>query len=435
MTDLLSGPVPAEPTVALELDDIQAPVVHPRPTRYAGTVILARIDDRRNGRELLRRLISFVPSAAGPTESHREAWAAVALSFQGLKALGVPEDTLASFPPEFQQGMATRAADLGDTGESAPERWEPPFGTGQVHVVLSLVAADQESLAIVLERARQARAQLPGLQVVYRQDVYQLASGRTSFGYKDGIGNPAIEGSGAAVLPGQGPALKAGEFVLGYPDQTGNLPAMPQPAVLGRNGTFVAWRKLHTRVAAFRRYLRDNSSSPDEEALLAAKIVGRWPSGAPLILAPERDDPALGADEQRNNDFLYHEADPHGLICPHGAHARRTNPRDSEIIGDVNLHRMIRRSTSYGPPLPPGVLDDDGAERGIVFVFIGAHLDRQFEFVKSQWLNDGTGTFTIPRRPIRRRLHGVERFVITRGGEYCFLPSLSALRWLAKPGA
>ena len=83
---------------------------------------------------------------------------------------------------------------------------------------------------------------------------------------------------------------------------------------------------------------------------------------------------------------------------------------------------MIRRSTSYGPPLPPGVLDDDGAERGIVFVFIGAHLDRQFEFVKSQWLNDGsfivldqekdllagdndgTGTFTIPRRPIRRRL-------------------------------
>jgi deferrochelatase/peroxidase EfeB len=110
---------------------------------------------------------------------------------------------------------------------------------------------------------------------------------------------------------------------------------------------------------------------------------------------------------------------------------------------------MIRRGTTYGPPLPAGVLDDDGAERGIVFVFIGAHLDRQFEFVKSQWLNDGnftgldeekdlltgdndgTGSFTIPQRPFRRRLHGVERFVITRGGEYCFLPSLSALRWIA----
>jgi deferrochelatase/peroxidase EfeB len=176
--------------------------------------------------------------------------------------------------------------------------------------------------------------------------------------------------------------------------------------------------------------------------------VGRWPSGAPLILAPERDDPALGADDQRNNDFRY-QADPKGLICPHGAHARRANPRDSEIIGDVHLHRMIRRGTNYGPPLPAGVLDDDGADRGIVFVFIGAQLDRQFEFVKTQWLNDGnftgldeekdplvgdndgTGIFTIPRRPVRRRLHGVERFVITRGGEYCFLPSLSALRWLA----
>src|SRR5262249_38395996 len=156
-------------------------------------------------------------------------------------------------------GMAARAAFLGDTGESAPAHWEPPFGTGQVHIVLSLVAADQESLAVVLERARQARTQLPGLHVVHRQDLYQLASGRTSFGYKDGISNPAVEGSGAQTPPGGGPTLKAGEFVLGYPDQTGNLPPMPAPDVLGRNGTFVVWRKLHTRVAAFRRYLRDNA--------------------------------------------------------------------------------------------------------------------------------------------------------------------------------
>ena len=106
--------------------------------------------------------------------------------------------------------------------------------------MLALVAADQESLAVVLERARQARAQLPGLPVVYRQDFYQLASGRTSFGYKDGIGNPAIEGSGAAVLPGQGPALKAGEFVLGYPDQTGNLPPMQAPCPCWA-GTVRSW--------------------------------------------------------------------------------------------------------------------------------------------------------------------------------------------------
>ncbi|HET6318552.1 MAG TPA: Dyp-type peroxidase [Chloroflexota bacterium] len=446
-------PSTATESPPLQLDEIQGIVLRNRPSPYVGTYILLRVDDPRAGRELMGRLAGLVDSAANWWRPSLPALLNVGLTYPGLEALEVPPTTLNSFPDEFRQGMAARAELIGDTGDSAPAGWEPPFGSSQVHVVLSLVATDQESLAVVLERARQAQARLPGLQLVYRQDFYQLASGRTTFGYKDGIGNPAIEGSGAPNPPGDGSDLKAGEFVLGYPDQTGNLPAMPEPALLGRNGTFVAWRKLHTRVAAFRRYLHDNASSPDEESLLAAKIVGRWPSGAPLVLAPERDDPSLGADEQRNNAFLYHAADEHGLLCPRGAHARRTNPRDSEIIGDVHLHRMIRRGTNYGPPLPAGVMDDDGADRGIVFVFIGAHLGRQFEFVKSQWLNDGnftgldeekdllvgdndgTGTFTIPRRPVRRRLHGVERFVITRGGEYCFLPSLSALRWLATLGA
>ncbi|MFE2488128.1 Dyp-type peroxidase [Streptomyces mirabilis] len=432
----------------LQLDEIQGIVLRDRPSPYVGTYILLRVDDPGAGRELMGRLAELVDSAANWWQPDLPALLNAGLTYRGLEALQVSPVALSTFPEEFRQGMAARAEFIGDTGESAPARWEPPFGTGQVHVVLSLLAADQESLAVVLERARKAHAQLRGLQVVHRQDFYQLSSGRTSFGYKDGIGNPAIEGSGAESPPGDGSVLKAGEFVLGYRDETGNLPPMPQPAELGRNGTFVAWRKLHTRVAAFRRYLHDNSGSPEEESLLAAKIVGRWQSGAPLILAPEHDDPALGADAQRNNGFRY-ESDPHGAICPHGAHARRANPRDSEIIGDIRLHHMIRRGTNYGPPLPAGILDDDGADRGIVFVFIGSHLDRQFEFVKSQWLNDGhftgldqekdlltgnndgTGIFTIPQHPIRRRLHGVERFVITRGGEYFFLPSLSALRWLA----
>ena len=111
---------------------------------------------------------------------------------------------------------------------------------------------------------------------------------------------------------------------------------------------------------------------------------------------------------------------------------------------------MIRRGTSYGPMLPEGVLEDDGVDRGIIFVFAGAHLKRQFEFVKTQWLNDGifigapaekdplvgpkdgSSSFTIPQRPIRRRLQGLPPFVVTRGGEYCFAPGLRALRWLAE---
>ncbi|MFL6285658.1 MAG: Dyp-type peroxidase, partial [Pyrinomonadaceae bacterium] len=214
-----------------------------------------------------------------------------------------------------------------------------------------------------------------------------------------------------------------------------------------RNGTYVVFRKLHQRVAEFRRYLKTSANGPEDEELLAAKMMGRWRSGAPLALCPFHDDPALGADPHRNNDFLFEEDDAAGFKTPGGSHIRRTNPRDARIAGVARIHRMLRRGTAYGPPLPEGVLEDDGAERGLMFAFVGAHLGRQFEFVQSQWVNDGVffgagedrdaimasggGTLTVPRRPVRRRLQGIPQFVVTRGGEYCFMPGLRALRWLA----
>src|SRR6185437_8186190 len=380
------------------------------------------------------------------------AWMTVAFTYKGLKALGVPQESIDSFVSEFRQGMAARAAELGDVGESGPDHWEEPLGRPDVHIVLVTLAPDQASLDEVVRRARRAHDEFPGIDVIWRQDCQQLPTGRTSFGFKDGIGQPSVEGVGTpATNPGE-PPIKADEFILGYPDETGVLPPMPTPDVLGRNGTYVVFRKLHTRVAAYRRYLRERAADRREEALLGAKMVGRWQSGAPLARTPERDDPELGEDPRRNNDFRYGD-DLRGLKCPAGAHARRANPRDAldqENAVDVRMHRMIRRGTSYGPMLPDGVLDDDGADRGIIFVFAGAHLDRQFEFVKTQWLNDGIfigaprqtdplvgprdggGSFTIPRTPIRRRLTELPPFVVTRGGEYCFAPGLRALRWLAE---
>src|ERR671929_1597850 len=130
------------------------------------------------------------------------------------------------------------------------------------------------------------------------------------------MGHPAGEGSATPPTTPGDPPLKAGEIILGYPDETGELPPMPQPDVLGRNGTYVVFRKLRTRVAAYRQYLRARAKSRAEEELLAAKFVGRWPSGAPLVLAPDRDDPDLGADPHRNNAFLYAAEDPRGLRCP-----------------------------------------------------------------------------------------------------------------------
>jgi Dyp-type peroxidase family len=409
---------------------------------------MLRIDDREAGRELLRRITPALAPAANPADPAKQAWLALSLSFEGLRVLGVPEEALASFPPEFQEGMAARAAELGDIGESAPERWEAPLGSGDVHVALVALAPDAARFEALVERAREALSNLPGVTLLWRQDVHSLPGEREPFGFRDGISQPAIEGSGiAGTNPHEAP-LKAGEFVLGYQDETGDTLPPPQPEVLGRNGTFMVVRKLHTRVAAFRQYIRERATSPADEELLAAKFVGRWRSGAPLALAPDQDDPELGADPQRNNAFLYGD-DDRGLKCPFGAHARRMNPRDAVIIGEVRLHRMIRRGTTYGPPLPAGELEDDGAERGLMFAFVGARLARQFEFVQRDWVNegkffgtpgekdplvgsnDGSGQMLVPQKPIRRKIQGLPAFVVNRGGGYFFMPSLSALRWLA----
>ncbi|HEV7475433.1 MAG TPA: Dyp-type peroxidase [Pyrinomonadaceae bacterium] len=440
--------MPVETNIQLELDDIQSGVLRPRPTPYAATYILFQIEDRNAGRELLRRCADIVASAANPTSPAGDAWASVSLTFAGLKALGVPKESLDSFAWEFRQGMVARASALGDTGENKPENWERPLGTSSVHVVLTAIAPDPARLEITLARARETYQKLKGVVAIWRQDCSAPEHEREPFGFRDGISHPAIEGSG---IPGTNPherPLKPGEFVLGYPDEMNMQPAIPQPEVLGRNGTYVVFRKLHQRVAAFRRCLKENSTSLEQEEFIAAKMMGRWRSGAPLALCPFHDDPELGADKARHNDFLFHEDDALGQKTPLGSHVRRTNPRDAKVAGLVRLHRMIRRGTAYGPPLPEGVIYDDGADRGLMFSFVGAHIGRQFEFVQSEWINGGdflglgdakdpicstigTDVYSFPQRPLPKRVRNLSQFVVTRGGEYAFMPGLRALRWLA----
>ena len=132
-----------EEDATLELDDIQSGVLRPRPAPYVATYIAFRIDDAKAGRELMARASRVVTSAANPTGPLADTWVSVALTYQGLKALGVPSDSLDSFAWEFRQGMASRAKELGDTGESSPENWEQPFGTSDVHVVLVAASPDK----------------------------------------------------------------------------------------------------------------------------------------------------------------------------------------------------------------------------------------------------------------------------------------------------
>jgi deferrochelatase/peroxidase EfeB len=165
----------------------------------------------------MRRLSQVVTSAANPTSPLADTWVSVALTYHGLKALGVPENSLDSFAWEFQQGMAARAKELGDTGESSPENWERPLGTRDVHVMLVAVSPNDQQLEAVLDPARKAYREMRGIEAIWRQDCHALPTETEPFGFRDGISHPAIEGSGIGGTNPKEQSLKAGEFVLGYP--------------------------------------------------------------------------------------------------------------------------------------------------------------------------------------------------------------------------
>jgi Dyp-type peroxidase family len=437
--------------VTIELDDIQATVLRYRPEPYYGTHVMLRVADAQAGREFLRRLAPHVASAADWWQAG-EPWIAVAITYAGLVALGIPETSLATFPEAFRVGMAARAHVLLDQGDNAPQHWDPPFGAGLVHIGVTAFSDSEESWHRTMELARQQYEGFPGLSVLMTHDFGAQPGDLNALGYRDSIGQPAIEGSGVEPLPGQGTAIKAGEFILGYPGESGLPLPMPSPDVLARNGTFVGLRKYQSRVGTFNRFLRAHADTRERRELLAAKLIGRWRSGAPLTLAPTGDDPALGADPWRNNDFTY-AADQDGRQVPRGSHMRRMNPRDTEmaLLANVNLHRIIRRSTTFGAPYDPDAISehDDEVPRGLYFMFISAKAMATLEFLQREWINNGNfmtlgderdpnvglqedgATFTIPQKPVRRRIHGIETFNVLRGGEYFFIPSLSALRWLA----
>ena len=344
-------------------------------------------------------------------------------------------------------------AELGDVGESSPDNWEQPLGTGEVHVAIAALSPDAARLEAVLDRARRAHEEVPGVELIWRQDCYQLPTGRTSFGFKDGIGQPAVEGSGIPPTNPKERPLKAGEIILGYPDETGELPPMPSPDVLGRNGTYVVFRKLHTRVAAYRQYLRERAASRDDELLLGAKMVGRWQSGAPLAVTPERDDAELGADPQPQQRLLLRRRSarlqvPGRLARPTGQPAGRAGrrgqrrrpaapddpPRD-ELRPDAagRRARRRRRSIAASSSCSPGrtSIDSSSSSRrnGSTTASSSARRPRRI-----RWSDRTTGRARSRsrRRPIRRRLTELPPFVVTRGGEYCFAPGLRALRWLAE---
>ncbi len=433
-----------------------------------------RVDDREAGRAFLADLLPLVTSMAA---DHSTCALNVAVSHCGLARLGLPQAALDQFSLEFAGGMTTptRSAFLGDEGEHAPGTWAWGGPTNpRVDVLLLLYAASDPELRSHTEAVSRL-VPADGVEEVVTLPTTTLAQ-RDHLGFADGISQPAVSGLHGGSTDGD---VALGEFLLGYPNAYGRrtrrplLPAAADPGRLlppapdaetpsvdlGRNGTYLVARTFALDVSAFRAHTERWAARTGLSAgQVAAKMVGRWPSGTSLTVSPDHDDQAHPVD----NGFRYHrDGDALGLGCPIAAHARRANPRDSldprpgsEASVRVNdRHRLLRRGRQYDvPPRTRDTGDGTGAgtELGLHFLCLNANISRQFEFVQHTWLNnpafaglqdspdpiagshapDG-GVFPLPADPVRHRLLDLPRFVRLRGGGYFFLPGVRALHYIA----
>ncbi|MGL6044375.1 MAG: hypothetical protein ACRC1J_10660, partial [Sandaracinobacteroides sp.] len=356
---------------------------------------------------------------------------------------------------------------------SAPDQWAFPFNEpDKVHLIATINADDPEQLNRV---EAEVTSWEDGRAFVLNaaRDGWNFDRDTVHFGYRDSLSQPRFDGiHDPDGWPDAQPQSPIGAMLMGYPTEyEGLLWNVPQPDVLGRNGTFNAFRVLAQDCDAFETWLDtaatflaghplvDELQPPDRLAsfgagvtrhqalreVVAAYMCGRWRNGTPLALSPDtpNPDPAVSL-----TDFDYSE----GGGCPFGAHMRRSNPRGGSIVQRAANHtrRIVRRGVPYGPAHVRGRPDTD--ERGLLGVFLCANLGAQYEALSCDWLNLGlhdpritgsndpllganlpeTSRLDIPLKSGNSiTLRGFPRFVRTRGGAYTFLPGIPAIGYLA----
>lgn len=455
--------------------------------------------------------ITFGDNPFSSDRNLREEATFVGLTADGLKKLRLPgsenTDGLGSFPSAFNMGMANRSRVLGDFEDAPPRGWRwldseladgmpPPTGL-KADAVLLIYGKTIKRCRELLQTHQKVLGEEARFHVIETQPTAKGID-YEHFGFRDGISQPVIRGT-QRFSKGASPrdVVEPGEFILGYrnnqnyypppttvrveSDSKNRLPTVLETSPsrfpsfepgnsairdFGRNGSFLVIRQLAQNVAGFKDFLTEQvkklepydglagiEGAPIDEKWLAAKLMGRWQDGTPLVTRPGADKLENGPKHlTRDNDFSYGMDDPQGLHCPFGAHIRRANPRDSLDPDDpdeqsvTNRHRLLRRGRAYefetaGEKTP---------NQGLLFTCLCADLERQFEFVQQTWLRSPAfaglqnepdpivawqdpkqRVFTIPTPSGPLRLHEVKTFVTVRGGGYFFLPSRSAILYLA----
>jgi deferrochelatase/peroxidase EfeB len=380
----------------------------------------------------------------------------VSFSCDGLKAIGIRPEVLKGFPTPFQRGPLDNYG--GTDGGGVPP------APAAAHVIVSLYTDEHRSRQMdeLTLQLRQMFDEFHLKEVLTRQ-ARALAHSRVHFGYRDGIAQPQIKGAPGRQIPDLQPEAETGDFLLGcdYKNAFGGNYIGQLPGALGDNATYASFRIMLQDVGAFEDFLtRSAARTGLDRELVAAKLMGRWRNGAPLVLSPDEPDPEHPIETEGINRYDYapgpgHAAfydDSEGFRCPLGAHTRRLNPRGALSMGKPHGHRLIRRGMPFGPPFHPDE-PDEGVERGLVGYFICGDFETQFEFILRIWGNRdyatygirGTtdpfvglqpasgGTFKIRTTGVNDPvvLTDLPQLVDTQTEVYCFIPGVGGLRYLA----
>jgi Dyp-type peroxidase family len=458
-------------------------------------------------------------------------WINIAFTYEGIKALTSEAEASQFQDTPFRIGLPKRAGLLGDptdpNAEGHPNQWVVGGTDPNQYpdILLTIASDDPAHLEVELSRIRTTIQALPSensnegksaLEIIYEQPGATRPDkpGHEQFGFKDGISQPAVRGrvsstdqdflaprlidpqdprSALYAKPGQ-PLVWPGQFVLGYPGQRKDDPLTPQPLLptspsWARNGSFLVLRRLRQDVPAFWNFANEQAAKLSQQPgfagmtpeRFATLLVGRWPSGAPLMRSPNADDERLAKDGLANNHFLYVAptqpislvpipdysgdtfpqaiTDFSGTVCPYFAHVRKVNPRDTGTdtggASDTLTRMILRRGIPFGLPLKDAIKPTESEldeERGLIFVSYQTSIKDQFEFLMNHWTNidnqppPGAGPDPLigqQQDPAENRTRMLKimgtngsievikipkDWVIPTAGGYFFAPSISALK-------